>query len=297
MTTTINASTTAGLVQTADTSGSLQLQTANTAALTIDTSQNVGIGTSSPSSKLHVNGDLTVSSNSNLQWSTYSAGTSGVLWTGNGTNNTLDAYTTGSIRMRIDSSGNVLVGATSRTSVSGLSGKLYAEQSASDSVTTLYNTNATPFGLAIGYSNAPNGTSSEFLFCRDSSATRAAIRSNGGLANFSANNVNLSDERTKTDIQLADSYLDKICAIPVKTFKYKDQTDDELNLGVIAQDVDAVAPELVDHSGFGETPKGEAPYLAIYQTDLQYALMKAIQELSAKVDAQQQEINALKGLA
>lgn len=41
MTTTINASTTAGLVQTADTSGSLQLQTANTAALTIDSSQNI----------------------------------------------------------------------------------------------------------------------------------------------------------------------------------------------------------------------------------------------------------------
>jgi len=41
MTTIINASTSAGLVQTADTSGILQLQTANTAALTIDASQNV----------------------------------------------------------------------------------------------------------------------------------------------------------------------------------------------------------------------------------------------------------------
>ena len=41
MTTTINASTSAGLVNTADTSGILQLQTASTAALTIDASQNV----------------------------------------------------------------------------------------------------------------------------------------------------------------------------------------------------------------------------------------------------------------
>jgi hypothetical protein len=39
MTTTINASTSAGLVQTADTSGSLALQTANTTALTINSSQ------------------------------------------------------------------------------------------------------------------------------------------------------------------------------------------------------------------------------------------------------------------
>ena len=44
MTTIINASTSAGLISTADTSGILQLQTANTAALTIDASQNVGVG-------------------------------------------------------------------------------------------------------------------------------------------------------------------------------------------------------------------------------------------------------------
>jgi hypothetical protein len=44
MASTINASTTAGLVNTADTSGVLQLQTANTTAVTVDASQNVGIG-------------------------------------------------------------------------------------------------------------------------------------------------------------------------------------------------------------------------------------------------------------
>jgi hypothetical protein len=54
MAVTINASTTTGLVQTADTSGVLQLQTAGTTAVTVDASQNVGIGTSSPSAKLQV---------------------------------------------------------------------------------------------------------------------------------------------------------------------------------------------------------------------------------------------------
>jgi len=44
MAVTINASTTAGLVQTADTSGVLALQTAGTTAVTVDASQNVGIG-------------------------------------------------------------------------------------------------------------------------------------------------------------------------------------------------------------------------------------------------------------
>ena len=41
MASTINASTTSGLIQTADTSGVLQLQTGNTTAITIDTGENV----------------------------------------------------------------------------------------------------------------------------------------------------------------------------------------------------------------------------------------------------------------
>jgi hypothetical protein len=45
MASSINASTSAGLVSTADTSGVLQLQTAGTTAVTVDTAQNVGIGT------------------------------------------------------------------------------------------------------------------------------------------------------------------------------------------------------------------------------------------------------------
>lgn len=53
MAVTINASTTAGLVQTADTSGVLALQTAGTTAVTVDASQNVGIGTT-PTYKLQV---------------------------------------------------------------------------------------------------------------------------------------------------------------------------------------------------------------------------------------------------
>ena len=41
MTSTINASTSAGIVQTADTSGTLALQTGGTTAVTIDASQNI----------------------------------------------------------------------------------------------------------------------------------------------------------------------------------------------------------------------------------------------------------------
>jgi hypothetical protein len=51
----LNATTSSGLVTSADNSGSLQLATNNgTTAVTIDTSQNVGIGTASPTGKLTV---------------------------------------------------------------------------------------------------------------------------------------------------------------------------------------------------------------------------------------------------
>jgi len=143
----------------------------------------------------------------------------------------------------------------------------------------------------------PNNTANEFLDCSDNTALRAQIRSNGGLANYSANNVNLSDERTKTDIQNAGGYLAKICSIPVRTFKYKDQTDDLLNLGVIAQEVETIAPELVDTTGFGETPDDGIPLKAIYQTDLQYALMKCIQEQQALIETLTTRLTALEGKA
>jgi hypothetical protein len=177
--------------------------------------------------------------------------------------------------------GNYLLGTT--TDISTV--RMQVWSSSSNNTAYFRNSNATPYGPSVKYTAAtPNNTGSEFLFCEDSTALRVALRSNGGIANYQANDANLSDQRVKTDIQDAGGYLAKICAIPVRTFKYKDQTDDLLNLGVIAQEVEAVAPELVDVSGFGETPEDGVPLKAIYQTDLQYALMKCIQEQQALIE-------------
>jgi len=147
----------------------------------------------------------------------------------------------------------------------------------------LQHTNANPVGMYLYYSTDTNDAAHAVVRFDGAVNCRYQLFSNGGISNYQANDSNLSDLRTKKNIELAGNYLDKICAIPVKTFLYKDQTDEFLNLGVIAQDVEAVAPELIDSGGFGDTPEDGVPLKSIYQTDLQFALMKAIQELAAKV--------------
>ena len=278
-------------------------------AMRIDSSGRVGIGTSSPTAKVQItrtaltgflsrtSATLTLedTAGTELYFASNTTGY-GQLRFGDTDSNFRGAVTydhsvdsmyfvtAGSERMRIDSSGNLLVGTTSRLQTE----KLTVLGAEANQMVYFRNSNAAPGGIFVDYSVAtPNNTGNEFLYCTDASAQRMAVRSNGGIANYSANDVNLSDRREKTNFAPAKSYLDVICAIPVQTFNYIDQNledDGGLTLGVVAQDVQAVAPELVTESNWGteENPKMR---LSIYQTDLQYALMKALQELKAEFDA------------
>jgi hypothetical protein len=111
MTTTINASTSSGLVNTADTSGILQLQTASTAAVTITAAQNVGVGTASPSTILQV-----------------SSATPVVTVTGTGTTASSQDFTTNgaaqraSIGVERSTGGGLFVGSSAYAAVFGSAG-------------------------------------------------------------------------------------------------------------------------------------------------------------------------------
>jgi hypothetical protein len=133
---------------------------------------------------------------------------------------------------------------------------------------------------------------------QNAAAVKFYVLQNGGIGNYSGNNVNLSDRREKTNFAPAGSYLEKICAIPVQTFNYLNQNmenDPGLTLGVVAQDVQAVAPELVSESNWAEDGKEPKMRLSIYQTDLQYALMKCIQEQQTLINQLTARITALEG--
>jgi hypothetical protein len=100
-----------------------------------------------------------------------------------------------------------------------------------------------------------------------------------------------SDSRLKTDIKDATYGLSTILALRPVEFKWALQENSPVVKGFIAQEVKAVLPESVDikeGSGFEDLHSLETSTMIP-------VLVKAIQELSAKVDSLQSELNTLKG--
>jgi len=251
---------------------------------------NLGVGTTTMTQKLNVEGNIGTKNGGHLLSTASNTNAGGLYLDSSGSkaislradpdNDASGTYinfvTDGTERARIES-GNLLVGTTST-----INSAIFTTKSSNSAGSFYRASSSAAFGITEWFSDVGGAQTS-----------RAYMRADGGLANYSANNVNLSDKRTKKNIENSGDYLTKICAIPVRTFQYSYQDDNQFNLGVIAQEVEAVAPELVDSSGFGETPEDGVPLKAIYQTDLQYALMKCIQEQQALITQLTARITAL----
>jgi hypothetical protein len=179
-------------------------------------------------------------------------------------------------------------------------GQITTTFSLADNPLVFTNTSNNPYGPYFKFTTDPNNGSNYYWVCSalvgGTEYVRAKLFSNGGLANYQANNTNLSDERTKKDIIPIESYWNKFKAIEIVKFKYKDQTHDDYNIGVIAQQIEQVAPEFVDVDGWGETPEDGIPLKSIYTADLYHATIKVLQEAMVKIENQQSQIEELKTL-
>ena len=118
--------------------GYVRIATNNTERLRIDSSGNVGIGTNSPSGSLHISG-----ASSDI-WLTDTTGTSNTfrILAKDGSTPAFRIYdqSAATERLRIDSSGNLLVGTTSSGQTTGVGLKLKAGDANVSSVAIVYDT-------------------------------------------------------------------------------------------------------------------------------------------------------------
>ena len=272
-----------------------------TNTLTLDASGNLGVGETSPTTRLHIKSSggaylRSVSTNNTVD--SYFGSQTNEATVTVASNHPLTFVTNNLERARLTSGGYFK--ASNNGVYNNSTGAYHELRTTTNNEWTFFINNITagadPYGMIIRYESSPNSIYSEFFYCQDNASggtLRASIRSNGGLANYSANDVNLSDERVKTDIAPLDSMWDKFKAIEIVTFKYKDQTHDDNNIGVIAQQVESVAPEFVDVDGFGETPEDGVPLKTIYTTDLYHAAIKALQEAMTRIEELEAKVAAL----
>jgi len=247
---------------------------------TVFTSGNVGIGTSSPTTKLDVVGTYRMQLRTDDAIPELRATTAnGAAFKELGLNGSQLVFNTSSTeRMRIDSAGALLIGKSNYSVATN--GLIIDNPTMNNSLT-----HSIPNGVSINTYHVYNTTDASYKFY---------VKSNGGVANYSANDTNLSDERTKTDINPLGSYWDKFKALELVTFKYKNQDHNDDNIGLIAQQVESVAPEFVCNDGFKELEPSEEPLKSIYTTDLYHAAIKVLQEAMSKIETLESEIEILK---
>ena len=225
---------------------------------------------------------------------------------------TADGASSPTERMRIGQTGYLKASNTGTyISTAGVYHELVAN--GADYVLQARNSNAAPYGIYVNYSGAaPNGTSNEFYVAADTGGTRFSVRSNGGITNYSANNINLSDRNVKKDITPASGTWDCIKEWEIVNFRYKDQPDDaDLNLGVIAQQVAESCPEVItvfqeakeakkavlDEDGNELEPAQEAhpEKLGVKDQQMMWMAIKALQEAQIRIETLEAEVAALKG--
>jgi hypothetical protein len=280
MAVTINASTSAGLVQTADTSGVLQLQTAGTTAVTVDASQNVGIGTTSPQiasgftnlvvSDTDNGGIIYVDRVSGARGYFYANGTTSVvLGTTAASNVPLTFQTADTERMRIDSSGSLLINTTSNIALSSGTVPLQILQNNNLREAITIKANSSTYNISsINFVNA-SGTQVGYIQMTASATSY----------------VTSSDYRLKDNIAPMTGALDKVSQLKPVTYTWKQDGSD--GQGFIAHELQAVVPDAVTGEKDAVDEKGNPVYQGIDTSFLVATLTAAIQE-------QQTIINDLK---
>jgi len=197
---------------------------------------------------------------------------------------------TGTERMRLDGSGNLLVGTTTA------SGKVRFQQT-SDATTLTLTSAQTGFLSslqAVLQITTTAGTSNPTTsFAIRSSYNGSGVfdaRNDGTLYAQNTTVQSISDVRTKENIRDAEDGLDVITALRPVRFDFKEgfNNNRKNQLGFIAQEIEQVFPDAVDVSP-QEDENGD-PYKSVGPGALIPVLVKAIQELKSELDMVKAEL-------
>ena len=187
-------------------------------------------------------------------------------------------------RMRIDSSGNVFVGATSGIGANERFG-VYRSDNGTSGVFATTNASQTNDIFQIRANrNTTNSSYRPIIYYNDAAgAYRFIVADSGNVTNTNGSYGTISDVRLKENIVDATSKLDKVNQLKVRNFNLIG--DDLKQIGFVAQEFEDVFPSMVEESQ-DKTPDGEVletTTKTIKTTVLIPILVKAIQEQQALI--------------
>ncbi len=267
--------------------------TGNTERARIDSSGNVGIGTSSPQAKLAV-------SNSGAAgfefFTNYPGGGVGTYIQSFNrsaaaySNTAYDAaqhafFTSGTERARIDSSGNLLVGTTSNAIGGFAESRIKIQAAANKNAIGIDGISQDFIGLLTRPSGAHNYFAGYFL---NSSNTNVG---NIQVSTTATAYVTSSDYRLKNTIAPMTGALAKVAALKPVTYKWN--ADDSDGQGFIAHELAEVVPDAVTGEKDAVDAEGNPVYQGIDTSFLVATLTAAIQEQQAIITALTARVAAL----
>ena len=246
--------------------------------ITLDSSENVGIGTSSPAARLSLGADIPTNGqtlhlyqSSNIRYGfgivagtlrSYAA-SDGVLSFGHVSNSDGSTY---SEKMRIDTSGNVLIAGTSFSAIDSATQKGIALRTIAGRQINCLDSG----GNAFEFNTVGNGNAGE-------------ITCTGTSTNYSTS----SDYRLKNVKGNIENALERTLKLNPVVFEWK--ADKRISEGFIAHEAQEI---------FGDAVNGEKDGEKMQSMDygrITPLLVKAIQEQQIQIEALQSEINLLKG--
>lgn len=164
--------------------------------------------------------------------------------------------------------------------------EIYTTDNGNEPIYVRQYTNGAPTRAAVLLNAAGNtsfpGNIDSVSVSVSGTATVGALVSNGDVTAFST-----SDRSIKSNIEVIQNALNKIDAISGVTFNRTDKEDEPREAGVIAQEVQAVLPEVVRVQGSG--------LLGVDYGKLVSLLIQGIKEQQVQIDALKEDIRILKG--